>query len=294
MEPGDDKTLLGIAAAGAGKQEARTWSTVLAAARIPHRLVRRPGGWQILVRPELSEAALAELAAFAKENPARPEEPPPPPPAGGKPLIIPVLALLPVAYLLAGPGDRLGRGAVETAAILKEGQWWRLLTALFLHADALHLLGNLALGGVLAYAVCRLLGNGLGWLLILLSGILGNLINVLLREPGFRSLGFSTAVFGMVGILAGLRLGRCRAIDGRALLLAAGAALALLALLGSGGERTDLGAHLWGMICGIGLGWASAAGGLWQRRPSRHLQTAAGLLALFLTAAAWMAASFTP
>ncbi|MBU0908067.1 MAG: rhomboid family intramembrane serine protease, partial [Proteobacteria bacterium] len=133
------------------------------------------------------------------------------------------------------------------------------------------LLGNVIIGGIIIHFLCKILGSGLGWFLVLVAGTAGNAFNILLRTGQHLSVGFSTAVFGAIGILTGLELKRQFRIKG--VLLPLGAGLSLLAMLGSGGERTDLGAHFWGLAVGCGIGvlvasfpvflkWCNA----WQRQ----------------------------
>jgi membrane associated rhomboid family serine protease len=89
----------------------------------------------------------------------------------------------------------------------------------------------------------------------LAAGALGNLANAALRGPGYGGVGASTAVFGAIGLLAGLRIGRYRrrqASRGEAT-AAVLAAVMLLALTGLNPE-TDVLAHLWGFAIGLGLG----------------------------------------
>src|SRR2546430_9329762 len=50
------------------------------------------------------------------------------------------------------------------------GEWWRAVTALTLHADAPHLLGNALASALLVTAVCQQLGPGVGLWLVLLAG----------------------------------------------------------------------------------------------------------------------------
>lgn len=142
------------------------------------------------------------------------------------------------------------QGAVDSTAV-RQGEWWRLVTGLTLHADAVHLLGNCCLGGVLVHVLSRTIGYGFAWFLLIATGSLGNWCNVLLRQTPHLSVGFSTAVFAAVGILSGLQVFRRRHPFWKDLLLPFGAGLALLALLGTEGERTDLGAHFFGFLTGF-------------------------------------------
>ncbi|HSQ86731.1 MAG TPA: rhomboid family intramembrane serine protease, partial [Desulfobacterales bacterium] len=118
-----------------------------------------------------------------------------------------------------------------------------------------HLAGNMVGIAVFGTAVCNITGAGVGWLMILLTGILGNLANAALFRYGHISIGASTSVFGAVGILAAYQLSRKIRIAGqrmKAWLPLAGG-LALLGLLGSS-KHSDLTAHLFGFIAGILLG----------------------------------------
>ncbi len=135
-------------------------------------------------------------------------------------------------------------------------QPWRAVTALTLHADGTHVLGNAISGTVFASAVHRRLGAGGSALAILASGILGNLGNALwhrsIGDPGHGSIGASTAVFGAIGLLAatqvvvnfGVRSEDRKAKASRSWTDIAGplvGGFALLRALGAGGPTTDLG-----------------------------------------------------
>lgn len=256
----NDETMAGVAAHTLDGEQADTWSLVLSAAHIPHRLARREKGWSILVPTGVEAIAAGEITAFERENANWPPPRHAQEESGAWPAnqatIVPVLGALVVLFSITGPWSAasvwFSRGAAVSDRIIDGGQWWRVVTALTLHADTAHLLGNVVIGGMLAYFLCRHLGSGLAWLLVILTGAAGNLINAALRGPGYQSVGFSTSVFGMVGVLSGLQAAKKGALRG--MLLPLGGAAGLLALLGSEGERTDLGAHLWGLAAGLALG----------------------------------------
>jgi hypothetical protein len=69
-------------------------------------------------------------------------------------------------------------------------------------------------------------------------------------------------------------------------LLPVAAAVALLGLLGSGGENTDIGAHLLGFLAGLALGWPAA----YLTGRSSAAGIIAGGSAALLTVGAWLAA----
>ncbi len=138
------------------------------------------------------------------------------------------------------------------AGLIREGEWWRAVTALSLHADSIHLAGNLVFGLVFGFLAGELLGWGLAWSGMLLAGALGNTLNAFVQAPDHTSIGASTAVFATLGILAAYTWKRRRAQINR--WVPFGGGVALLAFLGMGGERTDIFAHVAGFASGCLFG----------------------------------------
>lgn len=277
-------------------RQIRLWALTLDSRSLPCQIDRDHEGWHLLVPPDRHAAALYELRRFEELNRDWPPLPPAPRPLAENTLAtLSILILLasfynlshldPAATLAALP-DWYEIGSARAALIL-DGQWWRALTSLTLHADVAHLLGNLAIGGIFVFLLCRELGSGLAWSLILAAGLLGNLLNALFQTAGHTSVGASTAVFGTVGILAALSQMRYREYLRRRWLLPVAAAAALLAVLGSEGKNTDLGAHFFGLLCGLGIGWCT--GWVIARRghPGPLLNAFLALLAACVTLTAW-------
>jgi membrane associated rhomboid family serine protease len=216
------------------------------------------------VAPHEAGRARAEIAAWQAENPPRrPEAPPRSPVADGRPgaagyVLVVVGVALAVANFAFGR-DWLAAGRVDGAA-MRAGEWWRAVTALTLHADLQHLAGNIFFGSLFGGFAGRYLGSGVAWLLVLLAGALGNVINVVLQGFDHRAIGASTAVFAALGLLGALAwAGRRGSAQGRWYRWGPGVgAIALLAFTGTGGERTDIGAHLWGFAAGLGAGLVAA------------------------------------
>jgi membrane associated rhomboid family serine protease len=132
---------------------------------------------------------------------------------------------------------------------------------LTLHADLVHVVGNLVIGGVAVHFLLKITGTGLGLLLVILTGIFGNFFNLLCQPLSHTSVGFSTAIFGAIGCLSGLDMVRRRSIRG--ILIGFGAGFALLAMLGTGSDNVDFGAHIWGFVSGVVLGVLAS---LWAHR----------------------------
>ncbi len=153
-----------------------------------------------------------------------------------------------------------GLDAYRTVAT---GEWWRSLTALCLHADTSHLFGNIGFGMVFFWALGRRLGAGPGIAFALAAGLFGNAANALYKPAFAVSLGFSTALFGALGVLSGVAAcdashDRAGLAALRAILFPAATGLAFLGFLGGGGElRTDFAAHVFGFAAGLLLGPAA-------------------------------------
>ena len=139
------------------------------------------------------------------------------------------------------------------------GEWWRTITALTLHADAAHLIGNIGFGALFGILVAQYIGSGAAWFSILIAGALGNALNAYLYQTLHLSIGASTMVFAALGILGVFALNDRYAYAQRGLRRWAPliATLALLGFLGTTGERTDVMAHLTGYFsgCMTGLVW---------------------------------------
>ncbi|MGV3518083.1 rhomboid family intramembrane serine protease [Luteitalea sp.] len=294
MDSGDDvvsgvevRTTDSIARAG-------DWSLVLHSAAIPHRIEIREAAIVIVVEEAARTAALASLEAFDLES--LPVVRVPAPDLGPSPLGL-ALAVLIVALHVAIGTRRDGMGAVwfragsASAEAIVHGEWWRAVTALMLHADVLHLLGNVVGSLVFVSAVGRWLGVGLGGAVVLASAVTGNLLTAYFHQVRHVSVGASTATFAALGVVAGLQMVRRhrhreRGIRGYSWLpLAAG--LGLIVMIGSG-ERADLVAHLAGLGAGVVAGWLVAATGV--RVPGTVGQVGLAALTLGVIAASWLLA----
>lgn len=267
------------------KRQLRNWNLVLQARQIPCRSERLQHGWQLLVPTAYYRTALDELRSFERNN--RNWPPPPPvehPQQENTVNTIWVLIALGLFHLLCQKQIPFGHTSINwydlgnaDAGKIIAGQWWRLLTALTLHSGGIHLASNIIIGGVFVNRLCRDLGSGLGWSLILLCGGWGNLLNALVQNPAHRSIGASTAVFGAVGLLAAINTLRYRTSLRKRWPLPVAAAFGLLALLGTSGENTDIGAHLFGFLSGILLGLVYG----WRDRHKAVTGTANQFLSLF-------------
>jgi rhomboid protease GluP len=251
-------------------------SLVLESMGIAHQVEATPEGhWAILVADEDAAAAESALAAWEAENAPRAEPPARRDYGGSRVGVAAALALAAFAVFTFGRGSGWVEPGRADAARIVGGEWWRAATALTLHADAAHAVGNAVALGVLVTALARRLGPALAAWLALAAGVAGNVATALATSSGHISVGASTAVFGALGALSALEA------PGRRAWLTLGAGVALLGLLGTG-QRADLFAHLFGFTAGIVEGLLLRRAAPPRRSPLQPALAAAAALPLAL------------
>lgn len=164
----------------------------------------------------------------------------------------------------------------------QDGQWWRLLTAMFVHFGFVHLVLNMLALWEVGRLVERLHGRWRFGVLYLGSGVVGNLLSLVVQGSQAVSGGASGAVFGLYGaLLAFLWRERRQVARHEFRWLFGGAALFSLLALGMGQvvAGIDNAAHLGGLIAGALLGNALARP-LTQHSPARRRGWAAAGLSL--------------
>jgi rhomboid protease GluP len=286
-----------VVRASPDRGQAESWTLVLEAMAIPHRVVPTDIGFAVMVPPKMVAPAIAALDAQDKEAAEEPTREPAPPDHGpsfvGMGIGITLLAFFVVTGPRTGP-DLQGwfrQGSAISQTIVRNHELWRAVTALTLHADAMHVAGNAVASLVFVTALGRWLGGGLAVLATLLAGIAGNLLTAYIYKTSHNVVGASTSTFGALGVLGGLQFVRryhMRSVGRlRRALLGIAAALGLLAMLGMG-ERADVVAHATGTGFGVLFG---ALAGLALKRPVRTLGQALALSsAVAVVAGAWLLA----
>ena len=266
---------------------------VLESQSIPSQIRWNGHAWVLSVAAEAVAPARLEIAAYRAERATVRPAPVLATASGDCWTGVAVYAAVILGMALVAPEMRFGfdwlsAGGMDSAA-LKSGEWWRPITALSLHADAAHVLGNAAFGAFFGYTVARYIGSGFGWLAIVAGGALGNLANAFLSGPDHRSIGASTAVFAALGLLSAYcwRRGFPPNASRRERLAPIFAGIGLLAFTGTGGENTDIGAHLLGFVAGFVNGLLIARFGF-PRSDAVQRASAAVLVGLFIVA--WIAA----
>jgi rhomboid protease GluP len=299
------------------RDQAEDRSLVLLALGVKNWIIPDDGLYALAVAFRNAERAAQELKIYEEERREEREEmlrrlqnAPPPVPIKR----VSYTSLFIYVWLMVGffhlqgimPASYVEKGTANATLIL-QGEWWRTVTALTLHGDSGHLVANIGVGALFAWALLPLLGTGWTWFGFVASGALGNAMNAWgYRGESHLSIGASTAVFGALGMLVAWQVALLFQHRGasptgpkrkgfslfrfRELFIPIAAGLALLAYLGTGGgfeeSRVDIMAHLFGMFGGVLVGTFLAWTQLPQRTSERG-QKGLALLAVLIPVVAW-------
>lgn len=138
------------------------------------------------------------------------------------------------------------------------GQWWRLITSMFLHIGFIHIAWNLYMGFRISALVERVLGSWRFLLVYILSGMCGSALSVIGHSAVMA--GASGALFGMIGsmiMLTRLSLGSWARVWADPSMRANIMMMALWLAIGPV-MHFDSFAHGGGLLAGIVLTWAVA------------------------------------
>jgi rhomboid protease GluP len=160
-------------------------------------------------------------------------------------------------------------GALEPYAVVAQGEYWRLFTALFLHAGFLHLAFNLFALYVLGPPLERSIGTIRFLACYLISGIASSAGVVALMEIGLvqpsQLIGASGCILGVVGAWAGLLLRHRHAPFAKQRLANIGLIVAIQIAFDLSTPQVSTSAHMCGLVAGFFLGLLlaprAAAGG---------------------------------
>jgi len=265
------------------------WSLVLASQGIAHVIDQNEGtGWTLAVAAADHASALNAIRLYRAENRHW---------RWRRPVFQPgwffdwaslLWVLLAVSFYGWSAADAGRRAAgMMTGTALARGEWWRLFTATWLHADLGHLLSNVGFGFLFLGLVMGRYGPGVGLLAAYLAGAGGNLAAGWAYDASMRGLGASGVVMGALGLLSvqSPALFRRRHSPGfQPLALGLMGGMLLFVFLGVS-QGSDVVAHFGGFITGLVLGALLALGRRHTRRPGINL--AAGILFAALVIVPW-------
>jgi membrane associated rhomboid family serine protease len=135
--------------------------------------------------------------------------------------LIAINVLVYLAELAQGAGINADSGSIFEKGVLygpavADGDWWRLITAAFLHYGPLHLGFNMLALWWFGAAVEETIGRGRYLALYMVSGLAGS-AGALLLDPTTPTVGASGAIFGILGAAFVLERQRTYVLGGGAL-----------------------------------------------------------------------------
>ncbi|MFJ5792373.1 rhomboid family intramembrane serine protease [Lysinibacillus sp. NPDC097162] len=161
-------------------------------------------------------------------------------------LILYVLTLVPVI------GELLWNYGIQVNFLVQSGEWWRVFSAMFLHANFMHVLFNMFSLFLFGPELEKIAGKARFITIYLLSGIVGNMATFMLNDGSYASLGASGAIFGIFGAFGALVYYTRRTMPMlRKLILPIIVISVIMTFLQS---NVNVYAHLGGLVTGFVLG----------------------------------------
>ncbi|WP_431094934.1 rhomboid family intramembrane serine protease [Polaromonas aquatica] len=196
------------------------------------------------------------------------------------------------------PSDLLAWGANSAASVVEDRQYWRLLTAAFLHGGFLHLALNMLGLWEAGKQLNRLHGNFQFLLIYLGSALTGSALSLHFSAQQSVSVGASGAVFGVLGALLVAmhqHRGQIPGLTTRKVMTSQGVFLAYALVQGFSQQGIDNAAHVGGLVAGSVLAWLLTEKIADTATPARRLFTAAiGALVSATAVAALIVTTPTP
>jgi membrane associated rhomboid family serine protease len=180
----------------------------------------------------------------------------------------------------------------KTAVLPEHHQYWRLITAMFLHAGLLHLALNMYALYLFGYLIENAFGPARFLSIYFVSGFIASVTSFAFGPVGEVGVGASGAIFGLLGAWVAYNYRRRGSAMASANLRGALMIIVLNAVLAAAIPQIDWRAHLGGLLAGAIAG--ALAEGVGPRDIRPFVQTA-GLILLVLAGvglAAWRVATF--
>lgn len=117
-----------------------------------------------------------------------------------------LLAVNIIVFIVSGLiPDLYYHGAMYTEGVIMNGEFYRILTATFLHANIGHLFNNMIMLGLAGAIVENYMGHGLYFIMYILAGVFGNLLSMayeIHNDVQWITVGASGSVMGVVGFIS--------------------------------------------------------------------------------------------
>ncbi len=177
-------------------------------------------------------------------------------------------------------------GAMQPVAVAG-GQFWRLFTAMFLHAGLLHV----ALNAYFFWLFGRMVEASFGrtWMLLiyLVSGFLASAASYAFGPIGALAVGASGAIAGVFGAFIAYNYRRRNVAMNAAYLRTAVTVIVLNALIAIGYRAIDWRAHVGGLVAGFALGYIADRPGPARQQAVVRVAGVATLLLIGIALVVW-------
>ena len=151
------------------------------------------------------------------------------------------------------------RWGAQSRPAVADGQWWRLLSAMWLHAHPLHLAVNALFLWQFGWYVERLLGPVVFLIVYLLAGVVATAVSLQFQASNGVTVGASGAIFGLIGVLLTVAMtSRGRGSLGEMVAELRPKLILIVVvnlILGVLVQGIDNAAHIGGLAGGLVLGW---------------------------------------
>jgi len=168
-------------------------------------------------------------------------------------ILISVIMIFSGVVIIEPRGNELIEWGANFKPITTDGQWWRLLSSVFVHAGFIHLAYNMFALFFIGPFLESSIGSKKFMIIYLLTGIIASFTSLAFHDSTI-SVGASGAIFGMYGLTASLMLLKLLDKNLTAMLWVSIAIFIGLNLIMGLSGGIDMAAHLGGLISGFIIG----------------------------------------
>ncbi|AMV62261.1 GlpG protein (membrane protein of glp regulon) [Pediococcus damnosus] len=172
-------------------------------------------------------------------------------------------------------------GAIFKPLVLQNGEWWRLISAMFIHIGITHIVLNMVTLYFIGLQIEKLFGHFRFLIIYFVAGIFGNLVSLLFGNTLALSAGASGAIFGLFGVwlMLGESFRQNPYIRSMARQLGLFVILALVSSLMESG--IDVYAHVGGILAGFLVGYLVGVPKIGKVDTAKRIIASVTLVALF-------------
>jgi rhomboid protease GluP len=189
-------------------------------------------------------------------------------------------------------GQLLEAGAM-IPALVTQGEWWRLITAMFLHIGLLHLAFNSLALYIFGALVESAIGSARMLALYLVTGFAASVTSFAFGPPEVAAAGASGAIFGLLGAWLVYNLRRRSLSLARSNVQSALLLIGINLVFGFTVPGIDNLAHIGGLVAGVAAGFAAEGLGRGNARRASQLGGLAAIALVAVVLAVWRVADLT-